>query len=47
VSYETLNVDIADRIAVLTFNRPKVLNAFDCVLVREAQAALAWRDKRE
>ena len=41
MSYETLNVDIADRIAVLTFNRPKVLNAFDGLLVREAQAALA------
>jgi enoyl-CoA hydratase len=41
VTYETLEVEIADRIGVLTFNRPKVLNAFDPVLVGEAQAALA------
>ena len=41
MNYSTLNVEVADRIAVLTFDRPKVLNAFDAVLVGEAQAALA------
>ena len=29
MTYTTLDVEVADRIAVLTFNRPKVLNAFD------------------
>jgi enoyl-CoA hydratase len=41
VTYNTLTVDIADRIAVLTFNRPKVLNAFDGELVGETMTALA------
>jgi enoyl-CoA hydratase len=41
VTYQTLNVEIAERIGVLTFNRPKVVNAFDPALVDEAQAALA------
>ena len=41
MTYSTLGVELADRVAVLTFNRPKVLNAFDSVLVGETQAALA------
>ena len=41
MTYTTLDVEVADRIAVLTFNRPKVLNAFDSVLIGETQAALA------
>lgn len=47
MTYATLTVDIAERIATLAFNRPKVLNAFDPVLVgecREALAALAADD---
>ena len=40
MSYSTIEVEIAERIAVLTFNRPKVLNAFDGVLVRETRSAL-------
>ena len=40
MAYNTLEVEIADRIAVLTFNRPKVLNAFDAELVTESLAAL-------
>jgi len=40
MSYDTIEVEIAERIAVLTFNRPKVLNAFDGVLVRETRSAL-------
>ncbi len=41
MTYSTLTVEVADRIAVLTFNRPKVLNAFDGELVGETIAALA------
>ena len=41
MTYTTIDLEIAERIAVLTFNRPKVLNAFDGVLVREAQDALS------
>ena len=41
MTYNTLTVEIADRIGVLTFNRPKVLNAFDGELVGETRAALA------
>jgi enoyl-CoA hydratase len=41
VTYNTLAVEISDRIAILTFNRPKVLNAFDPELVAETRAALA------
>lgn len=47
MTYATLTVDIAERIATLAFNRPKVLNAFDPALVgecREALAALAADD---
>ncbi|KPL52019.1 enoyl-CoA hydratase [Prosthecomicrobium hirschii] len=40
MTYETIEVDIRGRIAVLTFNRPKVLNAFDGVLVDETMGAL-------
>jgi enoyl-CoA hydratase len=41
VTYATLTVEVADHIAVLTFNRPKVLNAFDGELVAETLAAVA------
>ncbi len=41
MTYSTLTVEISDAIAVLTFNRPKVLNAFDAILVGETSAALA------
>ena len=41
MSYNTLAVEIDDRIAVLTFNRPKVLNAFDPELIDESMRALA------
>jgi len=41
MTYSTIGVETADRVAVLTFNRPKVLNAFDPTLVAETQAALA------
>ena len=41
MTYTTIDVAVAERVAVLTFNRPHVLNAFDGVLVRETQDALA------
>ncbi|MCC6869583.1 MAG: enoyl-CoA hydratase/isomerase family protein [Burkholderiales bacterium] len=41
MDFSALAVDITDRIATVTFNRPKVLNAFDPTLVRESRAALA------
>ena len=41
MTYHTLTVEVADRIAVLTFNRPRVLNAFDGELVGETRAVLA------
>lgn len=40
MTYQTIRVEKDGRIAVLTFARPKVLNAFDPVLVRETTAAL-------
>ena len=40
MTYTTIEMEVAERVAVLTFNRPQVLNAFDGVLVREAQEAL-------
>ena len=41
MTYTTIDVDVAERVGVLTFDRPHVLNAFDSVLVRETQDALA------
>lgn len=40
MSYETIEVGIDGRIATLTFNRPRVLNAFNPVLVRETLDAV-------
>src|SRR5258708_33542014 len=39
--YETIKTAVADRIAVLTFNRPDVLNAFNGRMVEEVSAAMA------
>jgi len=39
-TFTTLTLDAADRVAVLTFNRPNVLNAFDGTLVDECAEAL-------
>jgi enoyl-CoA hydratase len=41
VTYSTIEVDTQDSVAILTFNRPKVLNAFDTVLVREVGEAMS------
>ncbi len=40
MSYENLLVDIKDRVAVLSINRPKVLNALSSQTLRELHAAL-------
>lgn len=41
MTHATIEVAVSDRIAVLTFNRPKVLNAFDPTLIDETRMALA------
>ena len=40
VTYSAIQLVTQDSIAVLTFNRPKVLNAFNTVLVREVDDAM-------
>jgi enoyl-CoA hydratase len=35
MSYSTINFDIKDRIAVITFNRPEVLNALNAELIED------------
>jgi enoyl-CoA hydratase len=40
LSYTTIEVETSGGVTTLTFNRPKVLNAFNTVLVREAAAAI-------
>src|SRR5947209_834318 len=39
MSYQTLLVEIADSIATVTLNRPKVLNAINAEMLRELDAA--------
>lgn len=39
--FETITVERTDRVAILSFNRPRVLNAFDSQLVDETQSAMA------
>ncbi|HEU4949452.1 MAG TPA: enoyl-CoA hydratase-related protein, partial [Candidatus Deferrimicrobiaceae bacterium] len=40
MAYENLLVDVSERIATVTFNRPKSLNALNPATVRELGAAL-------
>src|SRR4051812_46812278 len=40
MTYETIRTEKDASIAILTFDRPKVLNAFNTVLVREVGAAM-------
>ncbi len=47
MSYQTIKTGVADRIAVLTFNRPDVLNAFNGRMVTEVLAAMADLGARE
>lgn len=41
MTYSTIAVETQDRVAILTFNRPALLNAFNSVLVREVSEAMA------
>ena len=41
MSYKTIQIEHRERVAILTFDRPKVLNAFDAKLVDETRSALA------
>jgi len=41
MAYETITLEQEGRVAILTFNRPKVLNAFDPTLVTETMQAMA------
>ncbi len=40
MQYENILIEVADAIAVVTLNRPKVLNALNAALLRELDAAL-------
>lgn len=40
LSYETILVETRDRVGLVRFNRPKVLNALNSVLLREMMSAL-------
>ncbi len=45
--YETLDVTVENRVAWLTLNRPKVLNAIDMTMMMELRAACDALDERE
>lgn len=45
--YENLLLDVADRIATVTFNRPKVLNALTPALMRELDDLMAGLSSRD
>ena len=47
MSYQTIKTRVEDRIAVLTFNRPDVLNAFNGRMVEEVSTAMAELGARE
>ena len=40
MSYETINIDQVQRVAIITLNRPEVLNALNIQLVKEVDDAL-------
>ncbi|MDE2844350.1 MAG: enoyl-CoA hydratase, partial [Chloroflexota bacterium] len=39
MSYETINIEQVQRVAIVTLNRPEVLNALNLQLVRELDEA--------
>ena len=41
MTYASIRVERRDRVAILTFDRPRVLNAFDGGLIEETMAAMA------
>ena len=40
MSYETINIDQVQRVAIVTLNRPEVLNALNLQLARELDEAI-------
>ena len=47
MSYETINIDQVQRVAIITLNRPEVLNALNVQLVREVDEALTNMEEDE
>ncbi|MBT8410754.1 MAG: enoyl-CoA hydratase/isomerase family protein, partial [Octadecabacter sp.] len=47
MAYETIIVDIADDVALITLNRPDALNALNTKLLGELTKALAEADKSD
>jgi enoyl-CoA hydratase/carnithine racemase len=45
MNYETLAVDVADRIATVTLNRPDKANAMEAAMWQEIRAAMRWADE--
>ncbi|MDY6951998.1 MAG: enoyl-CoA hydratase/isomerase family protein, partial [Thermodesulfobacteriota bacterium] len=43
--YKTIEVDISDAVATLTFNRPKVLNALNLEVIAECGQAISQLPK--
>ena len=41
MSYETITLDIENRVATLTLNRPQVMNAWNPQMAKEASDAIA------
>jgi enoyl-CoA hydratase len=47
MSYKTIKLEISDAIAILTFNRPKVLNALSLEVIGEFHKAISEIEARE
>ena len=47
MSYQAIKTDQVDRVAIITLNRPEVLNALDLQLVREVDGALTHLEQDE
>jgi enoyl-CoA hydratase len=47
MAYETINVTIEDRIALIKLDRPEAMNALNGQLLRELAAAVALADSNE
>ncbi len=47
MSYETIKIDQVQRVAIITLNRPEVLNALNIQLVREVDEALTNMEQDE
>ena len=47
MSYQTIKTDQVDRVAIITLNRPEVLNALNLQLVREVDQAISEMEQDE